>query len=103
MLLIDGSFIRLPWNTCPPDRLVSHWASVGHKPSQIFLEKASLVNATATAKHRDLQVPAVQRQPLGLFIHMFTYYHKYPTGHSAPGITAGLIYRGTEMSRGHSG
>lgn len=51
-------------------------------------------------KHWDLHVPAVQRQPLRLFIHMFTYYHKYPTG--LRGITVGLIYRGTEMSRGHS-
>lgn len=69
--------------------LVDQTASfiTGHQPNLsqnwFFLEKASLVNATTTAKHRDLQVPAVQRQPLGLFIHMFTYYHKYPTGHSA--------------------
>lgn len=37
-----------------------------------------------------LQVPAVQQQPHRLFIHMFTYYHKYPTGHSAQRDYSGL-------------
>lgn len=36
-----------------------------------------------------LTVPAVQWH-LGLFIHMFTYYRKYPTGHSAQRDYSGL-------------
>lgn len=64
--------------------------NISHCQNRFFLEIASLVNATSTAKHCDLQVPAVQRQPLRLFIHMFTYYHKYPAGHSAQRDYSGL-------------
>lgn len=85
------------------------WLKVTHKTKPcffiLFLETPYLLilHATTTGKYWDLQVPAVQQQPLRLFIHMFTYYHKYQQGTRLRGITEGLIYRGTEMSRGHSG
>ncbi len=80
-----------------------------HRPNALFFCKAStkyesepklifffsweqylFLNVKSTAKHQDLQVPAVQWQPLRLCIHMFTYYHKYPTGHSAQRDYSGL-------------
>lgn len=56
--------------------------------NRFFLE--TLFNATNIGKYWDLQIPAVQHQSARLFIHMFTYYHKYPTGHSAQRDYSGL-------------
>lgn len=70
--------------------LTWHHQNTSFSQNWFFLEAASLFNTTSTDKHWDLQVPAVQWQPLRLFIHMFTYYHKYPTGHSAQRDYSGL-------------